>query len=102
MYVTVSQLPTRPFLFPSYLFALRPAQDIGAVTGAAGAVTLELEEAIRDSPYYVPAWGEPGAVQSFDKWMVEGNPFKRGCVGVHANLSGEEGVGAAQAHDGCL
>eukprot|EP00198_Chlamydomonas_reinhardtii_P001173 XP_001690508.1 predicted protein [Chlamydomonas reinhardtii] len=53
-------------------------QDIGAVTGAAGAVTLELEEAIRDSPYYVPAWGEPGAVQSFDKWMVEGNPFKRG------------------------
>ncbi|KAG2448902.1 hypothetical protein HYH02_006250 [Chlamydomonas schloesseri] len=53
-------------------------QDIGAVTGAAGAVTLELEEAIRDSPFYVPAWGEPGAVHSFDKWMVEGNPFKRG------------------------
>ncbi|KAG2432824.1 hypothetical protein HXX76_008558 [Chlamydomonas incerta] len=53
-------------------------QDIGAVTGSAGAVTLELEEAIRDSPFYVPAWGEPGAVHSFDKWMVEGNPFKRG------------------------
>ncbi|KAG2485571.1 hypothetical protein HYH03_015735 [Edaphochlamys debaryana] len=52
-------------------------QDVGLVTGAAGVMTLDLDTAIRRSPYYVPEWGEEGAAQSFDKWMTDGNPFKR-------------------------
>ncbi|KXZ47615.1 hypothetical protein GPECTOR_34g774 [Gonium pectorale] len=53
-------------------------QDIGAVTGAAGAVTLELDTAILESPFYMPSWGEDAAITSFDKWITDGNPFKRG------------------------
>ncbi|GLC36679.1 hypothetical protein PLESTB_000129400 [Pleodorina starrii] len=53
-------------------------QDVGAVTGASGAVTLELDDAILHSPLYMPHWGEDNAVTTFDKWMTSGNPFKRG------------------------
>ncbi|EFJ46296.1 hypothetical protein VOLCADRAFT_93432 [Volvox carteri f. nagariensis] len=53
-------------------------QDVGAVTGASGAVTLELDVAILHSPLYMPHWEEEGAVTSFDKWITDGNPFKRG------------------------
>ncbi|GIL58297.1 hypothetical protein Vafri_13375 [Volvox africanus] len=53
-------------------------QDVGAMSGISGAVTLELDVAILHSPLYMPHWGEDNAVTPFDKWITDGNPFKRG------------------------
>ena len=41
-------------------------------------MTLELDTAILQSPLYMPSWSEDHAVTAFEKWMTEGNPFKRG------------------------
>ncbi len=48
-----------------------------AASGGRAAVALDLNGAIRSSPYYVPAWGEPEALTSFDDWVTAGNPFIR-------------------------
>ena len=51
------------------------AAKLGPIT-----TTIELDKAIAHSPLYTPRYNDADAEHSFEKWLMQGNPFTHGAI----------------------